>query len=202
MSGINKDELAQQAKEKAEEAKKAAMDTAEKVKNMSANEAKELAKEKLESMKSLDKSSKMKYGGIALVVLIALYFIIGGGSMSKEEYKQQKVLITSKYDNMIRRNKEQCKKGLNKIEQEQKQDIGNLETNYSIDYTSITGKSRYEREEKASKLQNAKNDKQREIYDSYGKKSVELKRKCESETEKMYDEKSSKLDELHKEYKS
>ena len=87
VKNISADDAKELAKEKAEEATKAAKEAAEKLKNMSADDAKKLAQEKLESMKSLDNSAKLKYGGIALVVILLLSFVFGGSSYPEEFIK-------------------------------------------------------------------------------------------------------------------
>jgi ElaB/YqjD/DUF883 family membrane-anchored ribosome-binding protein len=89
MAETTQEEIAKVAKEKAEQAKKAAQEALDKAKNMSADEVKELAKEKLEKMKRLDNSSKMKYGGIAAAALLGIYLVFGGSSYDEEFIKAQ-----------------------------------------------------------------------------------------------------------------
>lgn len=80
VKNMSADDAKELAKEKAEEATKAAKEAAEKLKNMSADDAKKMAQEKMESVKSLDNTSKMKYGGIALLVVLVLMFVFSGSS--------------------------------------------------------------------------------------------------------------------------
>ena len=81
---ISADDAKEFAKEKADQAKQAAQEAAENLKNMSADDAKKMAQEKIESMKSLDNAAKMKYGGIALLVVLVLMFIFSGSSYPDE----------------------------------------------------------------------------------------------------------------------
>jgi len=101
MSADDAKELAKEKAEEATKAAKAAKEAAEKLKNMSADDAKKLAQEKLDSMKSLDNSSKMKYGGIALLVILVLTFIFSGSSYDEEFIKSQvakKGMVVTNFD--------------------------------------------------------------------------------------------------------
>ncbi len=78
MEENKKDEMMDSAKEKAEQAKKMATETADKIKNMSGDEVKKAAQEKMDKFNSLDKNSKFKYIGIGVAAVVALVLIFGG----------------------------------------------------------------------------------------------------------------------------